>query len=115
MNLQQLPEFDKDLKRLFKKYKSILDDLQKVIKVIKAHPDARPPFSYRIDGLKIKTIIIKVKKITCASLKGRGVHSGLRLIYAYDITDQTITLIEFYQKNEKELEDSYRILDHFKN
>jgi hypothetical protein len=43
----------------------------------------RSPFSFLIDNLGVKTCIIKVKKIACKSLKGRGVNSGLRLIYAY--------------------------------
>ena len=45
-------------------------------------PNERPPFSFRIEGLGIKSCVIKVKKIACKSLKGRGVNSGLRLIYS---------------------------------
>ena len=40
-------------------------------------PDQRPPFSYRINNLGIETCIIKVKKIACKALKGKGVNSGL--------------------------------------
>jgi len=54
----------------------------KVVKQILAvMPDERPPFSFRIDNLGIETCVIRVKKIACKSLKGRGVNSGLRLIY----------------------------------
>ena len=68
-------------------------------------PHERSPFSFRIDNLGLKTCIIKVKKIACKSLKGRGVNSGLRLIYAYFPDEQKITFVEIYHKNDKEMED----------
>ncbi len=77
-------------------------------------PDERPPFSFRIDNLDLKTCIIKVKKIACKALKGRGVNSGLRLVYAYFETEKKITFIELYHKNDKENEDRKRITDNFK-
>jgi hypothetical protein len=82
--------------------------------VLEVTPDERPPFSFRIDNLRLETCIIKVKKIACKSLKGRGVNSGLRLIYAYFPHEQKITFIELYHKNDKESEERQRILDNFK-
>lgn len=76
-------------------------------------PDERPPFSFRLEGLGLETCVIKVKKIACKALKGRGVNSGLRLIYAYFKEEQKITFIELYHKNEKENEDRQRILYNF--
>jgi len=58
--------------------------------------------------------VIKVKKIACRALKGRGVNSGLRLIYAYFPDQEKITFVELYHKNEKENEDKTRITDNFK-
>ena len=49
----------------------------------------------------METCIIKVKKIACRALKGRGVNSGLRLIYALFPDKQKITFIELYHKNDK--------------
>ncbi len=40
--------------------------------------------------------MIKVKKIACKSLKGRGVNSGLRLIYAHFEAEQRIVFIELF-------------------
>lgn len=77
-------------------------------------PSESPPFSFRIDHLGITTCIIKVKKIACRSLKGRGVNSGLRLIYAHFPDEKKITFIELYHKNDKENEDKARILSNFK-
>ena len=67
------------------------------------------PFCYRIDNLGLERII-KVKKIACKSLKGRGVNSGLRLIYEHFEAEEKIIFIELYHKNEKENEDRQRIL-----
>ena len=48
------------------------------------------------------------------ALKGRGVNSGLRLIYAHFQVEEKIVLIELYHKNDKENEDKQRILNNFK-
>jgi mRNA-degrading endonuclease YafQ of YafQ-DinJ toxin-antitoxin module len=114
MTFDELTEFKKDLKSLLKKYRTLNDDLDIVKKVLEIMPDERPPFSFRIDNLGLKTCIIKVKKIACKALKGRGVNSGLRLIYAHFQEEQRITFIELYHKNDKENEDRQRIIDNFK-
>lgn len=113
MTFDDLPEFEKDLKKLLKKYRSLNDDLATVKKVLRVEAKERPPFSFRIEGLGIETCVIKVKKIACKSLKGRGVNSGLRLIYAHFEDEQRITFIELYHKNDKENEDRERILKNF--
>ncbi len=114
MNFDELAAFKKDLKNLLKKYRTLNEDLNVAKKVLEVAPDDRPPFSFQIDNLGIETCIIKVKKIACKALKGRGVNSGLRLIYAYFPDEQRITLIELYHKNDKENEDKKRITDNFK-
>ena len=58
--------------------------------------------------------VVKVKKIACIAVKGRGVNSGLRLIYAYFEVEQKITFTELYHKKDKENEDKHRILNNFK-
>ena len=123
MDFEELKEFGKDKKKLTKKYRSIPDDLETVKQVLEVLPDERPPFSYRISNLGIETCVIKVKKIACKSLKGKGVNSGLRLVYAYyearsgevEIGDQSekIVFIELYHKSDKENEDRDRILRYF--
>jgi mRNA-degrading endonuclease YafQ of YafQ-DinJ toxin-antitoxin module len=114
MIFEELPEYKKDLKCLLKKYKTLHGDIEVVKKVLEILPDDRPPFSFRIDNLGIQTCIIKIKKIACKSIKGKGVNSGLRLIYAYFPQDQKIIFVELYHKNEKESEDRNRIISHFK-
>lgn len=111
---EELDPFKKDCKELSKKYKTLKDDLEVVKKVLEILPDDRPPFSFRIDNLGLESCIIKVKKIACRSLKGRGVNSGLRLVYAYFEAEERIVFIEMYHKNDKENEDRNRIIQYFK-
>ncbi len=114
MKFDELTEFKKDLKNLLKKYRTLNDDLNIVKRVLEVTPDERPPFSFRINNLRIETCIIKVKKIACKALKGSGVNSGMRLIYAHFPSEQKITFIELYHKNDKENEDRERIMKNFK-
>ncbi len=113
MIFEELQEFEKDLKQLLKKYRTLKDDLEVVKKVLEVNPDERPPFSFRISDLGIETCVIKIKKIASKSMKGRGVNSGFRLIYAWFEEEQRIVLVELYHKNDKEIEDRKRILKHF--
>ncbi len=114
MTFDELAEFNKDLKNLLKKYRTLNEDLDVVKKVLEVTPDERPPFSFRIDNLNLETCIIKVRKIASKALKGKGVNSGLRLIYAYFPDEPKITFIELYHKNDKGNEDKKRITAHFK-
>lgn len=114
MIFDELPEFKKDLKVLLKKYRTLHDDLAEVKTILKKKPGVRPPFSFQLDDLGIESCVIKVKKIACRSLKGRGVNSGLRLIYAHYSKEEKIVFVELYHKNEKEQEDRERILGNFK-
>ena len=113
MIFEELAAFKKDMKNLIKKYKTLPDDLEVVKKVLTVEPNERPPFSFRIDNVGLQTCIIKVKKIACKALKGRGVNSGLRLIYAHFEEEEKIIFIELYHKNAKENEDRERILNNF--
>ena len=114
MTFEELTEFRKDLKNLLKKYRTLNDDLKVLKRVLEVFPNERPPFSFRIDNLGIETCIIKVKKIACKALKGKGVNSGLRLVYAHFPDEQKIVFIELYHKNNKENEDKKRFTDNFK-
>jgi mRNA-degrading endonuclease RelE of RelBE toxin-antitoxin system len=113
MKFEELEEFKKDLKQLLKKYRTLNDDIDIVKRVLNVNPNERPPFSFRISDLSLKTCVIKIKKIASKSLKGRGANSGFRLIYAWFEVEQRIVFIELYHKNDKENEDRGRILKCF--
>ena len=114
MTFGELDEFRRDLKKLLKKYSSLNDDLETVRKVLSVEPKERPPFSFRIEGLGIETCVIKVKKMACKSMKGKGVNTGLRLIYAHFEKEERIVFVELFHKNHKGNEDRHRILNNFK-
>lgn len=114
INFDTLPEYEKDLKRLLKKYRTLLSDLEDVKKDLRDEPGEQPPFSFQINGLGIKTCVIKIKKIASDSFKGKGRNSGFRLIYAWFEEEQRIIFIELYHKSDKENEDRQRILSNFK-
>jgi len=109
----ELEEYRKDLKFLVKKYRSLIEDLEVVKQVLAVLPNERPPFSFEISDLGLSTCVIKVKKIACKSLKGRGVNSGLRLIYAHFPAEDKIVFVELYHKNNKVNEDRERIRQYF--
>ena len=114
MNLEELVEFRRDVKKLSKKFHSLHKDLETIRKVILVEPDVRPPFSFRIEGLGLKTCVIKIKRMACQSMKGRGSNTGLTLIYAWLPKEKRIVYIEIYFKGDKENEDRERIMKNFR-
>jgi len=114
MKFEEIDEFEKDLKRLLKKYRTLSEDLEIVRLDLTDEPGEHPPFSYRIEGLGITTCMIKVKKIACKAMKGKGINSGLRLIYAWFEEESRIVFVELYYKGDKDIEDRDRIKKHYK-
>jgi len=117
-NIDHLPEFDKDLKKLLKRFKTLEDDLETFIKTElnlyhKLNIDNNGIFE--IPGLGIENPrIYKAKKFACKSLKGKGVKSGIRIIYAYYDAIDSIELVEMYYKGDKDNEDRVRIKEKYK-
>jgi hypothetical protein len=112
-HVSRLPEFDKDLKRLLKRFRTIEEDLEIFInnELFLYHKQAIDNKGvFPVSGLPIKDIkVYKVKKFACRSLKGKGVQSGIRVIHTYFESSDTIELIEIYYKGDKENEDRERI------
>ena len=109
----RLQEFERDFKRLLMKYNTLEEDLAKFIDrqlfiYHKLGLDNRGVFP--IDDLGSTTApVFKAKKFACRSLKGRGVKSGIRVIYAYHKGCDRVELVEIYVKSDKEVEDRPRI------
>lgn len=117
--VRRLVGFEKDLKRLSKKFRTLEEDLETFIQnqlnlYHKFHIDNRGIFP--ISGLGISyPKIFKAKKFTCRSLKGKGVASGIRVIYAHFEQEDVIELVEIYYKGEKENEDRNRLLRNYRD
>jgi mRNA-degrading endonuclease RelE of RelBE toxin-antitoxin system len=111
--LNRHPEFEKDLKKLLKKFPSLNEDLESFIKTQlllfhKHQIDNNGIFL--LSGLGITTPkIYKAKKFACKSLKGRGASSGIRIIYAYHPEEDCIEFIEIYYKADQAIESRDRI------
>jgi hypothetical protein len=119
--IHRLPEFDKDIKKLLKKFRTLEEDLDIFLKTElalyhKLKKDNKGVF--QIPGLDIDTPkVYKAKKFACRSLKGKGVQSGIRVIYGYFgyfEREDRIELIEIYYKGDKENEDRDRIARHYR-
>ena len=115
--VSRLPEFEKDIKKLLKRFKTLEDDLEIFIKnelnlYHKLKIDNKGVF--QVPGSKIEDPkIYKAMKFACRSLKGKGVQSGIRVIYAHFEEKDKIELIEIYYKGDKENEDRERILKYY--
>jgi hypothetical protein len=115
----RLPEFERDIKRLLRRFRSLEDDLEIFIKTElklfhKLGIDNKGVVE--ISGLGIQgPPIFKARKFACRSLKGSGARSGIRMIYAYFKETDRIELIEIYFKGDKENEDRERILSRYKS
>jgi mRNA-degrading endonuclease RelE of RelBE toxin-antitoxin system len=116
ISYEETPEFQKDIKRLLKKYPSLADDIRlaKTAAIELFH-------IYKINNLSVFPIpnfcsetiqICKIKKFACKSLKGRGARSGIRVIYAFNATLLKVDFIEIYFKADQKNEDRVRIKEY---
>ena len=104
ITFDELPEFQKDCKRLGKKYKSLIDDLKEFRNVVSIVPLGNS--KHFIIITQIKVLYIVKARLFCRYLKG----SSLRVIYAYFEQEQRIEFIEVYFKGYKENENHDRIM-----
>ncbi|HAK61484.1 MAG TPA: hypothetical protein DCO77_14090 [Nitrospiraceae bacterium] len=116
--ITHVPEFERDLKRLLKRYASLEEDLQNFIKVAmnlfhKQKIDSNAIFHISDLGIHSPKIF-KAKKFACKALKGKGAQSGIRIIYAYHEDEDWVEFIEIYFKGDKESEDRERIIKYYK-
>jgi mRNA-degrading endonuclease RelE of RelBE toxin-antitoxin system len=109
----QLPEFERDLKQLTKKYRSLPEDLKTLITF---SLNLFHKLNQNQDGIELIAglgigypKIYKVTKFTCKALKGRGAKSGIRVIYAYYPDLDKVEFVEMYFKADQENEDRSRI------
>ncbi|MFZ5365154.1 MAG: hypothetical protein ACOZBH_03080 [Patescibacteria group bacterium] len=109
INFNELPEFQKEFKRLGKKYKSLPDDLQEFCNVVSVVPLGNSKHFNIITQTKLFCII--KARLFCRYLKG----TSLRIIYSYFEQKQCIEFIELYFKGDKETEDRDRIKEYLKN
>ena len=109
----QTREFQKDFKKLLKKYRSLEKDLElvKIAAIELFHLKKINNLSvFPIPGFCTEEILVcKIKKFACRALKGRGSKSDIRVIYAFHIKTRCVNFIEIYFKADQKNEDRERI------
>ncbi len=113
MNFKNTKEFERDFKKLFKKFKSLDDDLIEFKKVLKEFPLGIGKHFNIIT--EINSVYIIKARFFCKSLKKKD----LRIIYAYIKNHRIIEIIsiefiEIYFKGNKRNEDKERIRQYLK-
>lgn len=118
INYKNTKEFQKDLKELLKKFSSLNEDIETAktfaIELFHLQKINKQTIFPIPNFCSEKIIICKLKKFACKSLKGRGIKSGIRIIYAFHIETEIVDFIEIYFKGEKEIEDKERIKEYLK-
>lgn len=108
INYERLTIFDKEFKRLFKKYRSLDKDLEVFKEALNVFPTGQSNNAEIVnDSGNLKVI---KSRLFCRYLKG----ATLRIIYAYHQDENKICFLEIYFKGDKENEDRERIKDYLK-
>ncbi len=86
-----IPPFDRQLKRLVKRYPSLKEEFSKLVDALEVSPE---------QGTSIGNNCFKIR-LAIAS-KGKGKSGGARVIANLLYIEETIFLIAIYDKSEKE-------------
>lgn len=90
-NVKTIVVFEKQAKRLIKKYASLKLELSKLIQELKENP---------IQGTSLGKGCYKIR-VSIAS-KGKGKSGVARVITNFVVTDRTVYLLSIYDKSDKE-------------
>ena len=88
--VKTVPNFDREMKRLYKKYVSLKNEYKELIKELEKNPEL---------GTHLGNNIYKIR-IGIAS-KGKGKRSGARVITFFK-EQETVYLLSIYDKGEKD-------------
>lgn len=85
------PQFSKEAKKLLKKHRSLLNDLQNLIASLEERPT---------QGSQIQENCYKIRMAITS--KGKGKSSGARVITWVHLIGEKVFLLSIYDKSEKE-------------
>jgi len=103
--------FEKQIKKLLKKYPSLEEDLE----IAKKYAIE----TFHISGINNESILLvpkfdkkiiqiyKLKKFSCKALKGKGNRSGTRIIYAFYPEKFLVEFLEIYFKEKDDSDMDY--------
>jgi len=89
--VQSIAVFEKQAKRLLKKYASLKNELLELVQSLKENP---------LQGTPIGQSCYKIR-VPIAS-KGKGKRGGARVVTNFVVTDETVYLLSIYDKADKE-------------
>ena len=99
LNIKTLNSFNKDVKRLFKKYKQLPNDLRLLNKILLENSKA---------GIELGSRCYKIRLANSSISSGKS--GGFRIIYYYIYSNENLYLMSMYSKNELENIDDKIIL-----
>lgn len=85
------PEFEKQLKRLKKRHRSLPKDIKRLTEQLQEHPTMGTPLGNNCYKIRL-----------AVSSKGKGKSGGARIITCVIIAENEIYLADIYDKSEKE-------------
>jgi len=90
-NLIAIPPFDRQLKRLVKKYPSLKKEYKDLLDDLEQNPLIGTPLGKSCFKIRISI-----------SSKGKGKSGGARVITNFAVTEQTVFLLFIYDKSERD-------------
>ncbi len=115
----QHPRFDRQMKKLLKKYRTLEEDLEIAktftIELFHNHvPKIDSGSIWLIPNFNQPSIqIYKIKKFACKALRGKGVRSGIRIIYAFCPKTLEVVFLEIYYKEKDNSDMDYEFAKEF--
>ncbi len=91
-NVKSIPKFERELKRLAKKYVSLKTEYIELVQSLKEEPNQGIPLGN--DCFKIRLAIAS---------KGKGKSGGARVITYVQVSLTTVYLLTIFDKSEKEI------------
>ena len=90
-NIKSIPKFDKQLKKLIKKYPSLKVEFIDFVKDLRINPE---------QGIALGNNCFKIR-LSIAS-KGKGKSGGARIITHLLVSEYVVYLVSIYDKSERE-------------
>ena len=99
-NIQAITNFEKEFKKLAKKYPSLKDDLTKLVKELELNPLLGTPIGKSCHKIRM-----------AITSKGKGKSGGARVITLVIIASERLYLLSIYDKSDKENISDSELLD----
>lgn len=103
--------FEKQIKKLIRKFKTLEGDLlvaqTAAIELLHIHKLDNNSVEVISGFCNDKVKIFKIKKFACRSLKGKGVKSGMRIVYAFYPELMEVEFLEIYYKERMDSDMDY--------